>query len=78
MLKRDNKVYIQIVKNCSASELVPMLSEFSELGESVIYSDYWKAYDDLVDYGVKYSKNEFVNGENYINGIEDFLADYVL
>lgn len=55
-----------------------MLSEFSELGESVIYSDYWKAYDDLVDYGVKYSKNEFVNGENYINGIEDFLADYVL
>ena len=55
-----------------------MLSEFSELGESVIYSDYWKAYDDLVDYGVKCSKNEFVNGENYINGIENFLADYVL
>jgi len=37
----------------------------SKLDESVIYSDYWKAYDGLVDYGakayyiVKHSKNEF-------------------
>ena len=37
----------------------------SELDESVIYSDCWKAYDGLVDYGtkahyrVKHSKNEF-------------------
>ena len=28
MLKRDGKVYTQIVKNCSASELIPILSEF--------------------------------------------------
>ena len=28
MLKRDGKVYIQIVKNCSANELIPILSEF--------------------------------------------------
>ena len=28
MLKRDGKVYIQIVKNCSANELTPILSEF--------------------------------------------------
>ena len=78
MLKRDGKVYTQIVKNCSANELIPMLSEFSELDESVIYSDCWKAYDGLVDYGakahyrVKHSKNEFANGKNHINGIENF------
>jgi len=44
----------------------------------VIYSDCWKAYDGLVDYGakehyrVKHSKNEFTNGKNHINGIENF------
>ena len=52
----------------------------SDLDESVIYSDCWKAYDGLVDYGakahyrVKHSKNEFANGKNHINGIENFLA----
>ena len=69
MLKRDGKVYTQIVKNCSASELIPILLEFSELDESVIYSDCRKTYDGLVDYGakahyrVKHSKNEFANGK---------------
>ena len=78
MLKRDGRVYTQIVKNCSANELIPILSEFSDLDESVIYSDCWKAYDGLVDYGakahyrVKHSKNEFANGKNHINGIENF------
>ena len=66
MLKRDDKVYTQIVKNCSASELIPILSQFSELDESVIYSDCWKAYDGLVDYEalahyrVKHSKNDLL------------------
>jgi len=65
MLKRDGRVYTQIVKNCSANELIPILSEFSDLDESVICSDCCKAYDGLVDYGakahyrVKHSKNEF-------------------
>ena len=78
MLKRDGKVYTQIVKNCSANELIPILSEFSELDSSTIYSDCWKAYDGLVDYAalahyrVKHSKNEFANGKNHINGIENF------
>ena len=78
MLKRDGKVYTQIVKNCSANELLPILKEFSELDSPTIYSDYWKAYDGLVDYGakahyrVKHSKNEFANGKNHINGIENF------
>ena len=84
MLKRDGKVYTQIVKNCSASELIPILSQYSELDSSTIYSDCWKAYDGLVDYGakahyrVKHSKNEFANGKNHINGIENFFSKRVL
>ena len=69
MLKRDGKVYTQVVKNYSANELIPILSEFSEFDSSTIYSDYWKAYDGLVDsgakahYRVKHSKKEFANGK---------------
>ena len=82
MLKRDGKVYTQIVKDCSANELIPILSEFLKESAStranVIYSDCPKAYDGLVDYGAKahyrakHSKNEFANGKNHINGIENF------
>ena len=65
MFKRDGRVYTQIIKNCSASELIPILSQYSKLDSSTKYLDYWKAYDGLVDYGakahyrVKHSKNEF-------------------
>jgi|GEM_PF-5410394 putative transposase len=65
MLKRDEKVYTGVVKNCYANEQIPILSEFSYLDDSVIYSDYWKAYNGLVNYGAKahcrakHSKNEF-------------------
>ena len=65
MFKRDGRVYTQIVKNCSVSELIPILSQYSKLDSSTIYSDCWKAYDRLVDYAalahysVKHSKNEF-------------------
>ena len=84
MFKRDGMVYTQIVKNCSASELIPILLQYSELDSSTIYSDCWKAYDGLVDYGakahyrVKHSKNEFANGKNHINGIENFFSKRVL
>ncbi|WP_454990676.1 IS1595 family transposase, partial [Campylobacter rectus] len=74
----------RLVKNCSANELLPILKEFSELDSSTIYSDCWKAYDGLVDYAalahyrVKHSKNEFANGKNHINGIENFFSKRVL
>jgi transposase len=48
MKKRDDKVYTQIVKNCSASELVPIIKRLAP-DDSTIYSDEWKAYDGLVD-----------------------------
>ena len=78
MLKRDGKVHTQVVSNCSAKTLLPILEQFSDLENSTIFSDSWKAYDGLVDYGakehfrVKHSQNEFANGKNHINGIENF------
>ena len=78
LLKRNCCVYTQLVKHCSAKELLPIIKDFSELKESEIYSDGLKSYDGLVDFGakahyrVKHSKNEFANGRNHINGIENF------
>ena len=78
MLKRNGCVYTQVVKRCSAKELLPIIKDFSEIEESEIYSDGFKAYDGLVDFGakahyrVKHNKNEFAKGHNHINGIENF------
>lgn len=77
MLKRGDKVYTQIVKNCSISELLPIIEDLADK-DSIIYTDYWKSYDGLVDYGykqhyrVKHSDNQFADGRNHINGIENF------
>ena len=50
MKKRGDKVYTQVVKNCSASELVPIIKQLDP-ENSTIYSDEWKAYDGLVNLG---------------------------
>ncbi len=77
MLKRGDKVYTQIVKNCSVSELLPIIQGKADTG-AVIYSDGFKTYDGLVNYGykrhyrVKHGENEFADGHNHINGIENF------
>jgi transposase len=77
MKKRGDKVYTQIVKNCSASELVPIIKKLAP-DDSVIYSDEWKAYDGLVNLGydkhyrVKHSEDVFSNGKAHINRIESF------
>lgn len=77
MLKRDGKVYTQIVKNCSAKELLPIIEKKASK-ESIIYSDGWRTYDGLAEFGYKkhyriyHSHNEFARGKNHINGIENF------
>jgi transposase len=77
MLKRGDKVYTQIVKNCSASQLLPIIKGKADT-DAVIYTDGFKTYDGLADFGykkhyrVKHGENEFVNGRNHINGIENF------
>lgn len=77
MLKRGDKVYTQIVKNCSVSELMPIIKGKTDT-DAVIYSDSFKTYDGLVNYGYKkhyrvmHGENEFADGHNHINGIENF------
>ena len=77
MLKRGDKVYTQIVKNCSASQLLPIIRGKADTG-AVIYTDGFKTYDGLADFGykkhyrVKHGENEFAVGTNHINGIENF------
>ena len=77
MLKRGDKVYTQIVKNCSASQLIPIIKGKADTG-AVIYTDGFKTYDGLADFGykkhyrVKHGENEFAVGRNHINGIENF------
>jgi len=77
MLKRGDKVYTQIVKNCSLSEIMPVIKGKAD-ERAVIYTDGFRTYDGLADYGykrhyrVKHCENEFAKGRSHINGIENF------
>jgi len=77
MKKRKGNVYTQIVKNCSAKELVPIIQRHTT-PNTIVYSDEWKAYDGLVNFGYKkhyrvtHSKDVFANGRAHVNGIENF------
>jgi len=77
MLKREGKVYTQVIKNCSIAEIVPIIEQQADK-ESTIYTDGFKTYDGLADFGykthyrIKHSTNEFAKGRNHINGIENF------
>jgi transposase len=77
MLKRGEKVYTQIVKNCSVREILPII-QGKITPDTVVFSDGFKTYDGLVNFGykkhfrVKHSQNEFAKGTNHINGIENF------
>jgi len=80
LLKRGDKVYTQIVPNASRETLKQIVQARIE-PDSVVYSDGWRSYDGLVDWGYKkhyrvhHGVNEFVelaNPRNHINGIENF------
>ena len=78
ILKRDGKVHVQIVKNCSKQELMPII-EGKILEGSTVHTDGWKAYDGLIingydHYRVYHSKDEFVRGKCHVNGIESFWS----
>ena len=64
LLKRDGKVHIEIVKNCSREQLLPII-QGKILEGSTINTDGWKAYDGLVLNGythhrVYHSKNDLL------------------
>jgi transposase-like protein len=77
LLKREGKVYTEIVPNCSSAVLQAIIKGKTSI-ESVIHSDGWRGYNGLVDFGYKkhfrvhHGKNEFVRGNSHINGIESF------
>ena len=79
LIKRKEKVYTQVVKNCSVKELVPIIRKRVGI-DSVIYTDVFKTYGGLVNFGCKkhyriyHGKNEFAAGANHINGIENFWS----
>lgn len=79
LLKRQGKIYTEIVPDCSRATLQGIIRGKVSL-ESVIHSDGWRGYDGLVDLGyqkhfrVEHGHNEFANEQTHINGIESFWA----
>jgi transposase len=78
ILKREGKVYVNIVKNCSREQLLPII-QGKVLEGSTIYSDGWRSYDGLIlngydHYRVYHSKDEFARGKAHVNGIESFWS----
>ena len=78
LLKRDGKVLVEIVKNCSKAQLIPIIQGHILEG-STIHTDGWKAYDGLILNGydhhrVYHSHDEFVRGKSHVNGIESFWS----
>jgi len=77
LIKRQGKVYTQVVKNCSAKELIPII-ENKVNKDSTVYTDTFRTYDGLVNFGykkhyrIKHGENEFAKGRNHVNGIENF------
>lgn len=78
LLKRNGKVSVQIVRNCTRAELLPII-QGKILEGSTVHTDGWTAYDSLILNEYKHRRvyhhtNEFVRGKNHVNGIESFWA----
>ncbi len=76
ILERNGKVYTAVIENVSAKTLFEHIKKKTRKG-SVFYTDDFKSYKDLKQYGkhsrVKHSKT-FGKGHNHINGIEGFWS----
>lgn len=81
ILKRDGKVYTEIVPDCKKKTLQAVIKGKIE-PSAIIYSDGWRGYDGLVDVGydkhfrVNHSNSEFAKKGTgiHINGIENFWS----
>jgi len=79
VLKREGKVYTEIVPDCKKTTLQAIIRGRVAPG-AVIHSDGWRGYDGLVDVGyskhyrVNHGDDEFANGQSHINGIESFWS----
>lgn len=79
LLKRNGKVYTQIIDDVSAKTLIPIIRNKIDQ-TSTINTDWRPSYDGLVDLGyekhhrVIHSENEFARGKQHINWIESFRS----
>ena len=78
LLKRNGKVFAEIVSRASQEELLPIIRQTVKSG-SDIYTDGWRSYDALAVYGynhkkVNHEKNDFAHGDIHINGVESFWS----
>ena len=77
LLKRNGKVYCEIIKNTEKQVLMPIIKRVVQSG-SDIYSDGWRSYNALAIYGynhkkVKHSEDEFSRHDGtHINGVESY------
>ena len=80
LLKRNWKVYTEIVPDVKAKTLVPIIRWKVKIEDTEINSDWWPAYDGLVDIGyekhyrVHHWDNEFARWNQHINWIESFWS----
>lgn len=79
VLKRDDRVYTQIVPDVKKTTLRKAIRGKVAL-DTIIHSDGWPGYDGLVDVGyarhlrVNHGDDQFVDGRSHINGIESFWS----
>ena len=79
LLKRDGKVYTEIVPDCKKATLQAIIRGRVS-ADAVIHSDTWRGYDGLVDVGyakhfrVNHARDEFARGASHVNGIESFWS----
>ena len=78
ILKRGGKVHVEIIKNCSKEEIMPVI-QGKILEGCRVHTDGWKAYDGLIlngydGYRVYHSANEFARGKGHIHGLESFWS----
>lgn len=78
ILKRNGKVYTQIISDASRKSLMPIIANLVEKSKSNVYTDRWRSYDGLVFSGYKHYRinhsKEFAKSHNHINGIESFWS----
>jgi transposase len=77
ILERNGQVYTKIVENVSKETLMKEIEDKTLKG-SVFYTDGWKSYNSLHQFGkhnvIKHHKDEFAKARNHINGIEGFWS----
>ena len=77
ILERKGKIYTKIVENVSAETLMKEIENKADKG-SVFYTDGWKSYASLEQYGkhniIDHDKELVDKNHNHINGIEGFWS----